>query len=163
MVKKEDKSKKRTTALVFIVGVALILAAVAFGTRDGWFLTQKVVLNEEYIGEFTDYKNISAEEYEELVNKKDSFVLFVDQGGCETADRLKGFTRDWASEKKIKVLRIMFSEMKKTSLHEFVKYYPSVAIISKGKPVGYLKADSDEDSDKYNKYFVFYEWINKYF
>ncbi len=163
MVKKEDKSKKRTTALVFIVGAALILAAVAFGTRDGWFLTQKVVLNEEYIGEFTDYKNTSAEEYEELVNKKDSFVLFVDQGGCETADRLREFTRDWATEKGIKVLRIMFSEMKKTSLHEFVKYYPSVAIISKGKPVGYLKADSDEDSDEYNKYFVFYEWINKYF
>ncbi len=159
---KEKKGEKRRAILVAIVLAALVLAAVAFGVRDGWLGGAKVVLSEAYYGEFTDYQDLSVEKYEELVGKSDSFVLFVDQGGCETAERLRGFVKDWASEKEVKVQRIMFSEMKKTSLHEFVKYYPSVVVVEKGKVRAFLRADSDEDADIYNDYEKFKGWIEKY-
>ncbi len=159
---KEKKGEKRRAILVAIVLAALVLAAVAFGVRDGWLGGAKVVLSEGYYGEFTDYQDLSVEKYEELVGKGDSFVLFVDQGGCETAERLRGFVKDWASEKDVKVQRIMFSEMKKTSLHELVKYYPSVVVVEKGKVRAFLRADSDEDADIYNDYEKFKGWIEKY-
>lgn len=157
----KEKDNKRTTVLVIIAGCALLLAAVAFGVRDGWF-EGKVVLGEEYYGEFTDFNKLSAEEYEGLIEKKDSFIVFVDQAGCETADRTREFVRDWATEKKIKVQRIMFSEMKETSLHDSVRYYPSVVVINEGRVRVFLRADSDADAKMYNDYDSFKNWIEKY-
>ena len=54
----------------------------------------------------------------------------------------------------------MFSEMKETSLHDFVKYYPSVVIVGEGKVRVFLRADSDEDADKYNDFEVLKSWLN---
>ena len=99
--------------------------------------------------------------YESLVAEGKSFVVFVDQGGCTTADRLRGFVKDYASSHGIKVYRMFFEDMKKTSLHDFVKYYPSVAVILRGKVMGYLRADSDEDSDAYNNDDAFLTWMQK--
>ena len=56
----------------------------------------------------------------------------------------------------------MFSNIKESSLHEFVKYYPSVVLVSRGKPLEWLKADSDEDAEIYNNYNKFENWMNKY-
>ena len=135
----------------------------ALGVRGGWFNERKIVLEEEYLGEFTDYMSISAEDYEKLIEEKNSFILLVDQYGCNAADTMREFVKDWATEKKVKVLKIMFSEMRETSLHEYVKYYPSVAIISEGEVIGYLRADSNEDSEMFNDYEVFKNWVEKYF
>ena len=162
MVKKE-KEEKRATILALIVGGALILAVVALGVRDGWFKGGgKVVLSEEFYGKFTDYESLSVEEYEDLIKNNKTFVVFVDQGGCETATTLRGFVRDWAIEAKVKVRRIAFSKMKETSMYRVVKYYPSVVVIEKGKVRTFLRADSGEDADKYNDYNAFKSWIEQY-
>ena len=79
-----------------------------------------------------------------------------------TADRLRGFVQDYAKEKGVKVYRMMFDEVKESSLHEQVKYYPSVAVLSKGKVAGWLRADADEDASAYNDFEAFKEWIDKY-
>ena len=77
-------------------------------------------------------------------------MVFVDQGGCKTADNLRGFVLDYAKEKGLKVYRLFFGDMKETSMHDKVKYYPSVVMVSKGRIVGFLRADSDEDAVVYN-------------
>ena len=147
--------------LILIVGgttVFIVLVSKVWGGSS-------VVVDAEYLcGESCDgeYMELSVDEYEKLVGDKKSFVVFVDQGGCTTADRLEGFMKDYASSHGFKVYRIMFEDMKKTSLHDSVKYYPSVAVISRGKVVGYLRADADEDSDAYNKYDAFEKWMGKY-
>lgn len=161
MVRKED-GEKRVTILAVVVGIVLIFAAVALEVRGGWFSGEKVVLNEEYYGRFTDYNNLSVEEYEKLINNKKSFVVLVDQNGCNTADKLREFVKDWAEEVGIKVQKIMFSEMKEGSMHELVKYYPSVVIVEDGKVKAFLRADNDEDADEYNDYQAFKSWIEKY-
>ena len=66
------------------------------------------------------------------------------------------------TETGILTYRMMFAEVKESSLHEQVKYYPSVAIVSRGKVMAYLRADSDEDVEIYNNYDAFKEWMGKY-
>ena len=147
-------------ALVLVVaGVVLFVGAVG-----GWFSEGKVVLDAEYYcmecdGELME---LTGEEYEKLVSEGKSFVVLVDQGGCTTAERLKGYLKDYAKDKGFKAYRIMFADMKSGSLHEYVKYYPSVVVVSNGKVRGYLRADSDDDAEMYNDYEAFKGWVERY-
>ena len=163
-MKKGENKQKQVFGLVIAL-VAVLLGGVLFmGAVSGWFGDSEIVLDEEYYctecdGEFMELANA---EYEELINNNATFVVFVDQGGCTTADNLRGFVKDWTKENGIKVYRMMFSDMKETSLHESVKFYPSIAIVSKGKPVAWLRADADEDAAAYNNYDDFASWVEKY-
>lgn len=147
--------------LLLVVGGTTVFVVLTSGILGK---TSFVVDLEYLCGESCDgeYMELGVDEYEKLVADKKSFVVFVDQGGCKTADRLREFVRDYASSRGFKVYRMLFEDMKETSLHNSVKYYPSVALISRGKVVGYLRADFDEDSDAYNKYEAFEEWVGKY-
>ncbi|MBR3138745.1 hypothetical protein IKG38_01925 [Candidatus Saccharibacteria bacterium] len=161
------EKKKQRSVLILVVGLVVVLmGSVLFvGAVSGWFSDMKVELEPEYYckeecdGELLD---LSGEQYEELVNSKKSFVVFVDQSGCVTAEKLKGYIKDYAKEVGIKPYIILFSEAKNTSLHDHVKYYPSVAIVSRGRIVNYLRADNDNDSDYYNDYNEFRKWISQY-
>ena len=147
--------------LFLVVGGTTIFIVLVSGVFNG----TSVVVDAEYVcGESCDgeYMELDVNGYEKLVAEGKSFVVFVDQGGCTTADRLREFVEDYAVSHGIKVYRMLFEDMKKTSLHDFVKYYPSVAVIFRGKVVGYLRADADEDSDAYNKYDAFEKWMGKY-
>ena len=158
------EKKKQMGVLGLIVAlVAVLMGGVLFvGAVSGWFDDSKVRLSREYYGEFGDFMGLSKGEYEKLTEERKSFVIFVDQDGCTTADKLEGFVRDWASEKKVKVYRMMFSDALTTSLHESVRYYPSVVVVRDGKPVAWLRADADEDADAYNEAGAFRTWISKY-
>lgn len=153
-----------------ILLVVVVLSGVLFvGAASGWFDGEKkVVLDAEYVcgtecdGEFLEGESgagLKAREYEELIEAKKSFILLVDQGGCTTAERLKGYMRDFAKEAGVKVYRMMFSEVKNSSLHEKVKYYPSVVVVSFGEVIRFLRADSDEDAKMYNDYEEFKGWM----
>ncbi|MBR3322262.1 hypothetical protein IKG05_01315 [Candidatus Saccharibacteria bacterium] len=158
------EKKKQMGVLGLIVALVVVLfGGVLFvGAASGWFDNPKVTLDPEYYGEGTQMMDLDAGGYEELVGAKKSFVVFVDQGGCTTADRLREYVTDYMGEAGIKVYRMMFEQVKESSLHDYVKYYPSVAIVSKGHVMGYLRADSDEDAAAYNDYGAFKAWISKY-
>ena len=158
------KSKKLTILVLLLGLIAITIGGVLFvGATAGWFQS-KVSFDKEYLcGNECDreFISLSADEYNELVQQKKSFVMLVDQSGCTTADRLREFALDWANTYGAKVFRISFGAMKSTSLYDSVKYYPSVVVFSKGKPVKWLRADSNEDSDAYNEYNAFNAWISK--
>lgn len=137
---------------------------VFMGAISGWFDGKKIDLSPEVRCESGCEKHlmdIGAAEYAELLANRQSFVLMVDQDGCDTADKLREFTETYAYEAKIKVYRMMFSVMKETSLKDYVKYYPSVVLVSKGRVVTWLKADEKMDSDKYNNYDRFKAWMDE--
>ena len=158
-----EKKKQRNVLSLVVALVVVLLGGVLFvGMVSGWFSSGMVVLDEEYYcGDSCDDEMIelSGAEYEQLVADGKSFVVFIDQSGCTTADRLKGYMKDYALEAGVKVYRMMFADARETSLHEYVKYYPSVVVVSKGKVVAWLRADSDEDADYYNDYEAFRGWI----
>jgi len=147
--------------LIVVVGGSVLFVGLA----SGWFSDNRAEINAEYLcGDSCDgeYMDLAVEDYDKLVADKKSFVIFVDQGGCTTADHLEGFASDFAKTKGIKIYKIMFEDVKKSSLHDSVKYYPSVVVMKNGAPLKWLRADEDEDSNAYNRYDSFQEWINKY-
>ena len=161
----KKKSKLKTWQLVLLLLVVVGGTVLFVGATSGWFGGSKVVLDAEYYcGEDCDDEmmELSGAEYKDLVKEGKSFVVFIDQSGCTTADRLRGYVADFAREAGIKVYRMMFSEARDTSLHDYVKYYPSVAVVSHGKVVTWLRADSDEDADYYNDYEAFVTWARRY-
>ena len=150
--------------LIILLVLVLVGSVVFVGAASGWFDDKKVVIDGEYhcAGDCGEtFVELGAEEYEKLVNEKKSFVVFVDQAGCKTAEHLKEYVDGWARENHMRVYRMMFSDMKETSLHDVVKFYPSVAVISKGKPVKWLRADEDEDAEAYNNTDAFKKWISE--
>ena len=148
--------------LAVLLVVVLVGGVLFVGAVSGWFDDTKVVLSEEYYGDFEEFNELSATEYEKLIEEQKSLVLLVDQGGCKTADKLRDFVSRWAEDAGIKVQKLMFSEMKETSLHDDVKYYPSVVVVSKGRVVAFLRADSDDDAAMYNDEEAFREWTRRY-
>ena len=105
--------------------------------------------------------NISATEYDKMVAEGRSFLLFIDQGGCTTADKLREYIKQYGKESGQVFYRIMFSDMKETTLYDLVRFYPSVAVIYQGEVLRYLRADEDEDASIYNYYDDFVSWIRK--
>ena len=161
--KTEQKKQMGVMGLVIALVVVLAGGVLFVGAVSGWFDDNKVVLSKEYYE--TGNKglvDLSVDDYNKMVDEKKSFVLFVDQTGCTTADKLREYTENWAKEKKVEVEKMMFSEVKELPLHENVKYYPSVVVISHGKPITWLRADADEDADAYNDEGAFREWIGRY-
>ena len=157
----ENKNGGVLALVVALVGV-LVGGVLFVGAVSGWFDDPKVKLDAEYYADGAEFMELSAGEYEGLVEAKKSFVVFVDRDGCTTADRLREYVTRYMTETGILTYRMMFAEVKEASLHEKVKYYPSVAVVSKGKVVAFLRADEDEDADKYNDYDAFKAWIGKY-
>ncbi len=106
--------------------------------------------------------NISAVAYDKMAKEGQSFLMFIDQGGCHTADKLREFVQKYSAEAGQTFYRMMFSDMKETGLAESVKYYPSVAVVRDGNVVAWLRADEEEDSDEYNDYEAFKAWMEQY-
>lgn len=160
------EKKKQLGVLGLIVALIVVLfgGLLFMGAVSGWFDDPKVVVSEEYkcTEGCEEFMELDAAAYEDLMKAGKSFVVFVDQDGCTTADRLEGFVSDWASAAGVKVFKMMFEEVKKSSLHSDVRYYPSVAVIGNGVVRGYLRADSDEDADAYNDYDAFLRWVQRY-
>lgn len=162
-----EKKKQRNALGLIVALVVVLMGSVLFvGAVSGWFSDGvDVVLDEEYYCNDNcdgEYMELSGSEYERLMEEKKSFVVFVDQKNCTTAITLGGYVSDYAKEAGIKVYRMMFSEARETSMHDYVKYYPSVVIVSKGRVAGYLRADSDEDADMYNDQDAFVKWMERY-
>ena len=158
-------SKKKSVGSLIAALVAVVVGSVLFMFAVAWVVNdQATELDAEYYcdGECTsELLLLSKESYEEMVSEKKSFVVFVDQTGCDTAEKLRGFINDYFPEQGIKVFKMMFSELKESSLHEKVKYYPSFVVINKGVVRAFLRADSDEDARAFNEYGRFIDWVNQ--
>ena len=158
----EKKKQGGVLGLIVALIVVLLGGVLFMGATSGWFDNPKVVLDSEYYGGNAEFIDLSANEYEGLIDAKKTFAIFVDQSGCTTADKLRGFVQDYMKETGTVFYKMMFEQDKESSLHEYVKYYPSVVVVNKGKVAGYLRADSDEDAAAYNNYDDFKVWISKY-
>lgn len=163
---KQDKKVKQDTKIaisILALVVILIGGILVAGMMSGWFDDPKVVLSQEYYSKNPKFIDLSADKYEELIKSKKSFVILVDQNGCTTADRVRKYVTNYMTEKGVDIYKMMFKEVKSSSLNDYVKYYPSVVIVSNGRVRAYLRADKDADADAYNDYSAFTSWINQYF
>lgn len=139
-------------AAIILAGIVLLFFA---------FPQKSFNLSEENYGtpEFIDIKK---DDFSKLISEKKSFLLFIDQTACITADGLRDIAVRLSEEKSLKIYHIMWQEARDTTLHEKIRYYPSFAVIREGNLVDWLDADSDEDIDRYKEYHSLLSWLDSY-
>lgn len=152
--------KDKNHLLVFVISLLLLVVGAV-----GLIVTSanaKIHLNRDSIGYVENFVDITGEEYSQMIDEERTFLLFVDQDGCITARGLSAISDEIAKDKNLRVYRIMFSDARKTSLYDKVKYYPSFVIISGGRVVSWLRADADEDIDRFKDRSALESWLDKY-
>ncbi len=120
---------------------------------------EKFYLADKYynVGE---YITVNSDELEQI--KNDSMIIYTYNNYCNLPIHCETIFKEFMEENKIDFISIPYDEFKKTSFNKEISYAPSVLIVNQGKIVDYLKADSDNDYDKYQKVDVFKEWLEEY-
>ncbi|MBQ2659963.1 hypothetical protein IJF86_00855 [Candidatus Saccharibacteria bacterium] len=155
-------TKLSKNRLAFVIVGAIFLVVGLVGVLVSFLTTPKpFTLDSDQLGS-SGFVDITGAEYESLVASQRSFLVFVDQAGCITADGLKKIAAEISEEKQLKVYHLFFSEARDTSLHNYVKYYPSFVIVHSGEVVDWLKADSDDDIERYKDKTELLSWLEKY-
>lgn len=137
-------------AVLFFLALCLFLKkSQVFALEDKYYKESKVT-------------EISSEELNELVEKKESFLVFVYQPMCITSSDFGNILNTFLSENTLSIYKIAFSELKEINSTKNVKYYPSFLIYKKGALVDFLEANKDEDVKYYTNKEEFKKWITKY-
>ena len=95
---------------------------------------------------------------EAITIKKDEY----DKPGCVMTADMMGFMADFPDDMQFKYYRMLWEDVAQSSLHEYVKFTPSMAVIYEGKVIDWLQADKDEDADYFNNADALQRWIREY-
>lgn len=106
--------------------------------------------------------DIDKTEYEQLIQERSSFIVFIDQPNCITANKLREMLNNIADEYQIHIYHTMWSDIQGTNLRENIKYYPSIAIIKQGQIITALDANSDAHVAYYNSETDLKDWLSRY-
>ncbi len=153
--------KKRS--IIIIVGLvsaalvagAIILAVVLINSDTTFRLDEEYYAQSEAI-------DIDKDKYEQLIAEKKSFIVMVDKPDCYTTKDMSNFLTSLPSNFQFKYYRLMWSDARKSSLHDYVKFAPSLAIVKKGEVLAWLDADSEDDAEMFNNADALEKWIRKY-
>ncbi len=158
-----SKRKQQRTKIVIIVIVAC--AVVALGSvlviRVLHANPAPITLESDFYAK-QEVIDINQTEYEQLLAEQKSFVLMVDNPGCITTAKMREMIASFSEDMRFTYYRIMWPEARESSLHNYVKYFPSIVIVDKGKVVAYLQADSSEDAKYYNNATDLQDWLKKH-
>lgn len=121
--------------------------------QERFYLTDKYYNKGEYV-------KISSSELENI--KNDSMIIYTYNNFCNLPIHCETIFQEFMDKYKIDFISIPFSGFKNTTFYHDVSFAPSIIIVNNGKIIDYLKADSDNDYDKYQKVDVFEEWLSKY-
>lgn len=152
-------NKKTDCSNLLIIFISIIILAAATSIFSVLTAHQPVRLDAEYYDSST-VTDITKEEYEKLISEHKSFIVLVDNPGCITAERMRQMLSELPDSLQFKYYRLMWEDTKQSSLHQYVQYYPSLAIVKDGKVVAHLKADSDADAPVYNNPSDLEKWLS---
>lgn len=149
---------KKNIIIILVIITVLILGI-------GGFVIFKIIDNKPFRLEDKYYENmaiidIDAKRYNELVDKKENFILYMYLDGCTTCAAFKPVAIDFVTKNKITVYRIEYKELSKTDLK--IDYAPTFALIKRGKVRAYLDAESKTDVAYYKSSDKLQEWVEKY-
>ena len=123
--------------------------------KDTFYLESECYSNSGII-------EIDNNKFNELVQNKKSFVVFIYDPICITSNNFSEILTEFSSDNQIKFYKMSFENMKSTELNNKIKFYPSLVLINKGKLVDYLDAESDEDKEYYKNIDAFEKWFYSY-
>lgn len=121
----------------------------------------KIKLEDKYYKK-SEFIDVDHSKVNDLIKSKESFVVFIYQPMCTMSSEFEELLDEYMDIRKISIYKMSFSDMKKTSLKDTVRFYPSFIIFKDGEVVDFLDADSDEDTNRYKILKAFKEWIESY-
>lgn len=133
----------------------LIIILISFGCSNKFYLNESYYKKAEII-------KIDQDEYNRLVNSEETFIIFISALLCPAVTDFRDIINEFTINNNLTIYEINFENIKETNLDKKVKYYPSVAIIKKGKVVRYLDADSKKDKECYESISGLEECLGKY-
>lgn len=143
---------------VLIFGITLlfiIILVLIFKNQKPFYLENKYYKD-------TSLEEINIKKLNNLINKKESFGLFVYQSMCFSSDDFESVLKKFQKDYQVGFYKISFSNISKTTLKKYIKYYPSFIIFKKGKVIDYLEADKDQDVESYTSKKGFAKWFLQY-
>lgn len=150
--------KKKAVICLSILFVLIIITIVILLSNKG---KNTFYLEEKYYGA-NNMTEIKIDELNQLIEKKESFAVFIYQPMCATSSDFESVLSDFIKDKQINIYKIAFSNIKDTEIGKSVKYYPSFIIYNKGEIIDFLEANKDEDVSYYTSKDGFEEWFTKY-
>ena len=135
--------------------VLILISLLLVGCNGKIKLEDKYYKRSEFID--IDYLGVN-----DLIKSKENFVVFIYQPMCTMSSEFEKLLDEYMDIRKISIYKMSFTDMKKTSLKDTVKFYPSFIIFKDGEVVDFLDADSDEDTNKYKILKAFKEWFEGY-
>ena len=136
--------------------IVLILVSILLVGCNG-----KIKLEDKYYKR-SEFIDVDHSKVNDLIKSKESFVVFIYQPMCTMSSEFEELLDEYMDIRKISIYKMSFSDMKKTSLKDTVRFYPSFIIFKDGEVVDFLDADSDEDTKKYKEFDAFKEWFESY-
>ena len=144
---------------LIIVPILMLISATLIILKNE--KTPQFYLEDKYYEE-SKFIDTNAENLNELIKNKESFVLFIYQPACVTSSNFEKVLNEFLKENTVQIYKIAFSNIKQTNLSENIKYYPSFAIFNKGNMVDYLDANRDDDLKYYETKEEFKNWFTNY-
>ena len=145
---------KKIFSVIIVIAICLLFT----GCNDE---QQKFSLEEKYY-EKSGFTELKIEDYNKLIEGKESFAIFIYQPLCITSYEFNKVLTEFSKKHQINFYKMTFNDMKETNLGESIEYYPSFVIIKDGELVDYLDANSDEDTEYYKNVEGFKEWFSSY-
>lgn len=146
--------KRQLFGLVMGVIAAILLLSVTILI----FRDSRVVLSAEYRGD-GGVGTITIDELRTMTEEKKSFLLFVSQPECKTAEKLREILQELISEYPIQIFEVSFSELKESGLANEVRFYPSLIVYRQGKVADFLDANDSADTEAYNSLDGLRAWL----
>lgn len=140
--------KKIITALILI-----LLLFTTGCTKEKFYLDSKFYKESKYIDlTKAEYNSLTAENY----------IIYTYNSYCNFKIPCDNIFKETMDKYNLSFYSMPYSDLKETELYNTVKFAPSVIIIKNKKVVAYLKADSDDDYDKYQNSESFTNWLESY-
>src|SRR5690554_8193903 len=99
-------------------------------------------LDKEYY-QNNSFNELDKNTFDDLINNKKSFAIFIYQPLCKTSYEFNKILTEFANQYQISFYKMLFSDMKKTDLKKYIKYYQSLVIYYEVKLLYYLDVNND--------------------
>ncbi|MBR3378294.1 hypothetical protein IKG50_03120 [Candidatus Saccharibacteria bacterium] len=154
---------KRKTGIIIsaIVVTGLLVTGAIIFILNNQGPKKPFRLDDEYYAK-SEAITIKKDEYEKLIEDKKTFLIMIDKPGCVMTADMMGFMADFPDDMQFKYYRMLWEDVAQSSLHEYVKFTPSMAVVYEGKVIDWLQADKDEDADYFNNADALQSWIREY-
>lgn len=160
------KNKTIRWPIIVVVCCAIICCLVYF-ININWNRSEPLPVVEKFNLESELYsgselKEISAEEFDQLVKNKKSFVVIAHMDFCPAETPLTSTAEQLVLSDGYTFYGLKSDIFKASSLAKKITYLPSAAIYHNGELVKYLDAESDDDIKYYQSADELRNWLDNY-